>query len=170
MKTTMLTASILLTTAVLWANTPNREIRPISGDWEQVITTTNPGTRSEGIQSRLRYRGRDIAAWFDSLVIGSLRFEHVAGVQIWDFDGYDRVGRAAGDTIDPVPVSPAELDRGWYEASPTMRKQGTPEHWIRASRDDLKLILDPDRLGEIAAHHRLTPIVSGGGMLLEPMR
>ena len=152
-----------------WSQSQIREDLEINSRWKQVLITSKPGTRSEGITSFLYFEGEAVAPWFDSLVIGPVRFGFVSGDLPWDFKGYDRIADSTplGSNALPVDsIDSIDLDRGWYPGESAARKAGTPESWIWANRDELELFFDPDRIGEVVRAHHLVPLSYGGALII----
>jgi hypothetical protein len=144
-----------------------RKLVEINSRWTQLIITTNPGSRSEGVTSKLLFDDETITPWFDVIVIGSTRFEFVIGANLWDFKGYDRmVGDVRFESaLDRIHSE--DMERGWYPGSLIDRKAGTPDSWIWVSRGDTEMFLDPERIEEAVQVHHLSIRSYDGGLMME---
>lgn len=144
-----------------------REFVEINSRWTQLIITTNPGSRSEGMTSKLLFDDDTVTPWFDVIVIGSARFEFVTGANPWDFKGYDRTSDNVQfeSTLDRIDSE--DLECGWYPGSLSERKVETPESWIWVSRGDKEMFLDPERIEEAVQVHQLSSRSYDGGLMVE---
>jgi len=130
------------------------EKTPLAGGWVYEVVITNAGSRSEGRLGRLVYREDSIGYPFDRVLVGDRLFAFRTKQQMWDDGGYMR--QQTEQDLPPEAaassVTSAELERGWYQAPLSARKQGTPEDWVYVERTSertrpVQAYLDPERLG-----------------------
>lgn len=144
-----------------------RKLVEINSRWTQLSITTNPGSRSEGVTSKLLFDDEIMTPWFDTIVIGSTRFEFVSGSNLWDFKGYDRIAVDAQFESALDRIHSDDLERGWYLGSVSDRKTKTPDSWIWVSCGDTEMFLDPERIEEAVQVHQLSSRSYDGGLMME---
>ncbi len=113
--------------------------------WYTVITLNNEGTRSEGKTFAL-FRGKlEIPYQFEAVFAGGQGFRFAAKVNLWDSAGYV----PSEDVVRPISkesITKEELGKGFYYGATW--KQGTPEHWLMATRGEVSAAIDPEKLQE----------------------
>lgn len=147
---------LLAIIAPVWSQAQNRDRLTINSHWNQVIITTNAGSRSEGYTSYLHYMNESMTPWIETILIGSDRFDFVSGDNPWDFKGYDQTFDNIQYSTGRYLFGTTDLTRVWYEGTAETRKIGTPDEWIWASRGDLELFIDPERIRAAADAYQLS--------------
>jgi hypothetical protein len=131
-----------------------------AGRWKYRVDITKPDTENEGRRAHLYYRGKELAGYFSTVVIGETKYDYTFRINPSDFGGY-----AKDPDYSPPPLSARlgledeELKRGWYFAALNQRRQDTPADWIWVKRENLEAFVDPDRLYNFINKYELIPKV-----------
>ena len=130
------------------------------GRWRYRVEVTKPGTEEEGRRAHLSYRGKELAGYFSTVIIGETKYDYTIRINPSDFSGYVK----DPDYSPPDPTNRAGLEdeekkRGWDFAPADQRKKDTPADWIWVKRENLEAFVDPDRLHRFLTTYELIPSV-----------
>ncbi len=135
--------------------TPDRE-----ENWRYTVKEPRRESAPIGPVGELEYRGRDIAPYFDRIVISTRNFEYVIRVERSDYAGY-RLSESpveVNGTNSREAISEEELRREWYFAPLDRRKRGTPEEWVWVQRANVEAFVAPNRVSRLADALDINPI------------
>ena len=127
--------------------------------WTQEIEITHEGSRSEGSINRLFYNGNEVPGVFSLIYIGNTIYEYKPMINLCDNSGYLKISEnAPPPEVQAVEVTSDEICTGWYESDSNYIKKSTPQNWIYAEKDDLKVRLSPEKIEDLIRIYRLTEI------------
>lgn len=138
-----------------------------TGSWKHTTTSRwVPDHEAYREVGALAYRGRDITAYFSTVVIGERRYDYSIRRDPLSFEGYREAegfapahaAAPAGAAAAGAAASPEDIRRGWYFAPLGERRGETPASWIWVKRENLESYLDPNRLEPLARRYELLPI------------
>jgi hypothetical protein len=136
-----------------------------SGNWKYEIEITLPGTKSQGQWGHLYYKDKEIPPVFEQMVVDHTLYMYRIREYAWKFGGYEQQEKAESKiTGSAEEITPAERERGWYQAQQDQRRAGTPSTWIWVKRDKLEAFLDPEKLDSFIGQHNLKSL-SGAGIV-----
>ncbi|MFP4431433.1 MAG: hypothetical protein ACLFPV_09300 [Spirochaetaceae bacterium] len=127
-------------------------------NWRYTITEPKRDTSPKGPLGKLEYRGRDIRPYFSRIVIGDRTFDYAIRIDRADFQGYRMATDQGQPEDDASLLNDEDRERGWYFASLTGRRSGTPGDWVWVKRLNVEAFVDPSHMSRLADSLDLYPI------------